>query len=109
MPKSIAVLGVILLALLVSPAGLAQEPQSGPLVQSIDLDVTIDPASAAWVDQSLDDAKKAGAKLVVYRPPQPTLTNTRQNVQRELDFLTGKVPPGGGVRPLRLVLGLATG
>jgi membrane-bound serine protease (ClpP class) len=71
MRKSIAALGVILLAFFSSPAALAQERQSGPLVQSIDLDVTIDPASAAWVDQSLDDAKKDGAYLVVFRLDTP--------------------------------------
>jgi membrane-bound serine protease (ClpP class) len=40
-------------------------------VQSIDLDVTIDPASADWVDQSLKDARKAGADLVVFRLDTP--------------------------------------
>ena len=59
------------------PAGLSvrkpgepwrRQQQSGPLVHSIDLDLTIDPASAAWVDQSLDDAKKDGADLVDVPP-----------------------------------------
>jgi membrane-bound serine protease (ClpP class) len=47
------------------------QPQSGPLVHSIELDVTIDPASAAWVDQSLEDAEKDGADLVIFRLDTP--------------------------------------
>jgi membrane-bound serine protease (ClpP class) len=71
MAKSLAALGVMLLALLASPAVLAQEQQSQPLVQSIDLDVTIDPASAAWVDQSLEQAEKDGAYMVIFRLDTP--------------------------------------
>jgi membrane-bound serine protease (ClpP class) len=52
-----------------APAG--GQPASGPLVQSIDLDVTIDPASADWVDKSLKDARGAGAKLVIFRLDTP--------------------------------------
>jgi membrane-bound serine protease (ClpP class) len=53
------------------PAGAGGESASRPLVQSIDLDVTIDPASADWVDQSLKDARKAGADLVIFRLDTP--------------------------------------
>jgi membrane-bound serine protease (ClpP class) len=61
-----------LLALWPSGASAATAPpESGPLVQSIDLDVTIDPASADWVDESLDDASKAGAELVIFRLDTP--------------------------------------
>jgi membrane-bound serine protease (ClpP class) len=60
------------LILLSLPAAIAAKPPpAGPLVQSIDLDVTIDPASADWVDQSLDDAKKAGAYMVIFRLDTP--------------------------------------
>lgn len=48
----------------------AQAP-SGPLVHSIDLDVTIDPASADWVDESLEDASNADAALVMLRLDTP--------------------------------------
>src|SRR5919201_6357397 len=66
---------VLVLATALSVAALARaddKPKpAGPLVQSIDLDVTIDPASADWVSRSLDDAKKAGARLVIYRLDTP--------------------------------------
>jgi membrane-bound serine protease (ClpP class) len=52
-------------------ANAGGQAASGPLVHSIDLDVTIDPASADWVDQSLDDARDAGAKLVIFRLDTP--------------------------------------
>ncbi len=63
-------------ALLLLGAGVAEstgaETQSGqPLVHSIDLDVTVDPASAAWVDQALDDAQDAGAYLAILRLDTP--------------------------------------
>src|ERR687886_2825727 len=64
-----------LLAIALPLAGLARAADApkpaGPLVQSIDLDVTIDPATADWVSRSLDDAKKDGVKLVIYRLDTP--------------------------------------
>jgi membrane-bound serine protease (ClpP class) len=53
------------------PSSAPAQPRSGPLVHSIDLDVTIDPASAGWVDQSLEDASGAGAELVIFRLDTP--------------------------------------
>jgi membrane-bound serine protease (ClpP class) len=61
--------GIVCTIPYISAAGA--QPEQGPLVQSIDLDVTIDPASADWVDRSLDDAKKDGAKLVIFRLDTP--------------------------------------
>lgn len=60
-------------ALLLAPAAIAAAPPArpAPLVRSIDLDVTIDPASAEWVDQSLDDAADAKASLVIFRLDTP--------------------------------------
>src|SRR5204863_8603209 len=52
-------------------ARAADKPASGPLVRSIDLAVTIDPASADWVQHSLRDARDAGAKLVILRLDTP--------------------------------------
>jgi membrane-bound serine protease (ClpP class) len=60
-----------LIVLGAQPAGAGGAPASRPLVQSIDLDVTINPASADWVDRSLDDAKKADADLVIFRLDTP--------------------------------------
>src|SRR5439155_8843752 len=46
-------------------------PRSAPLVRSIALDLTIDPASADWVKESLDDARRDGVALVVFRLDTP--------------------------------------
>jgi membrane-bound serine protease (ClpP class) len=59
------------LVLAAVPGAVAQRPPDQPLVQSIDLDVTIDPASADWVDESLKDAKDAGAYMVIFRLDTP--------------------------------------
>jgi len=66
---ALALASLILLG--AQPAGAGGQPASRPLVQSIDLDVTIDPASADWVDQSLKDARKEGADLVIFRLDTP--------------------------------------
>jgi membrane-bound serine protease (ClpP class) len=53
--------------------GIAQssaQPQDR-LVRSVALDLTINPASAKWVEQSLDDAKRDGAYLVIFRLDTP--------------------------------------
>ena len=56
-------------------AGLAAGQPAGsegaPSVQSIALDLTINPASAAWVDEALKDADDAGADLVIFRLDTP--------------------------------------
>ena len=61
-------------AALVLSVGLAsgQEQETGsPLVHSVALDLTINPASAAWVDEALGDAESAGAELVIFRLDTP--------------------------------------
>jgi membrane-bound serine protease (ClpP class) len=60
---------LIALCTAVSPA--VGQTQERPLVQSIDLDMTIDPASADWVDESLGDARKDGADVVIFRLDTP--------------------------------------
>ena len=65
---AVAVASLLLLAI---PAQAGPKASPGPLVQSLDLDVTIDPASADWVNQSLDDARKDGADLVIFRLDTP--------------------------------------
>jgi membrane-bound serine protease (ClpP class) len=67
----LVVLLMALAALVSAPTALAQTETEVSLVHSIDLDVTIDPASASWVDESLDDARKAGADLVIFRLDTP--------------------------------------
>ena len=56
-----------------SPALAADPPPApkSPLVESFDLNVTIDPASADWVDQAIDDATKDKAYLVIFRLDTP--------------------------------------
>jgi membrane-bound serine protease (ClpP class) len=65
----------IALAAFALVTGLATGQQSGsgdgPLVQSVALDLTINPASAAWVDQALQDAEDAGAEIVILRLDTP--------------------------------------
>jgi membrane-bound serine protease (ClpP class) len=60
-----------LLLLTTPPAQAADGDDGRPLVQSNALDVTINPASARWVEEALDDAKSAGADLVVFRLDTP--------------------------------------
>jgi membrane-bound serine protease (ClpP class) len=59
------------IALSLVPAHAQQQSARGPLVQSIDLDVTINPASAEWVKEALDDAKDAHAYMVIFRLDTP--------------------------------------
>jgi membrane-bound serine protease (ClpP class) len=72
MRKSAIAIAVAAFALV---TGLATGQPSGsaerPLVQSVALDLTINPASAAWVDQALQDAEDAHADLVILRLDTP--------------------------------------
>jgi membrane-bound serine protease (ClpP class) len=59
-------------ALVVGLASGQDQPDSGgPLVQSIALDLTINPASAGWVDEALGDAEQADTDLVIFRLDTP--------------------------------------
>ena len=90
--KAIAV-AVAAFALL---AGLAsgQEQQGaggGPLVQSVALDLTINPASAAWVDEALNDAEQDGADLVILRLDTPGgLDDSTRDIVK--DILAAPIP-----------------
>jgi membrane-bound serine protease (ClpP class) len=57
------------LALALPATGVAQD--EGPLVRSVELDMTINPASAGWVEQALDEAESDGAELVIFRLDTP--------------------------------------
>jgi membrane-bound serine protease (ClpP class) len=59
------------LATVPAPAKPPPSPQGGKLIQSIQLDVTINPASAEWVKEALDDAKNAHAYMVIFRLDTP--------------------------------------
>jgi membrane-bound serine protease (ClpP class) len=62
---------VAVLAFTAQGFGQGAEPATGPLVHSVDLDLTINPATADWVDQSLQDAEDADAELVIFRLDTP--------------------------------------
>jgi membrane-bound serine protease (ClpP class) len=66
-----ALLFLIGLVLIGQDAPAKTEPASGPLVQSIKFDMTINPASAEWAEQALDDARKAHAYMVIFRLDTP--------------------------------------
>ena len=59
-----------LAALAVRRTRSAQQ-DGGPLVRSVELDMTINPASAGWVEQALDDAENDGAEIVIFRLDTP--------------------------------------
>ena len=65
------VAATILLALLATAAASGQQSTNRPLVESFALDVTINPGSAAWVSDALDDAKSDKADLVIFRLDTP--------------------------------------
>jgi membrane-bound serine protease (ClpP class) len=70
--RALAVLTLAIGVLLsLAPARAQDHPGDRPLIQSIDLDVTINPASAEWVKEALDDAKKAHAYMVIFRLDTP--------------------------------------
>ena len=73
MRKSAIAIAAASLAMLAGHAsGQEQQPASGaPLLQSIALDLTINPASAAWVDEALADADQDEADLVIFRLDTP--------------------------------------
>ena len=66
----VAVVAAVLAALALPAAAPAQE-DAGPLVRSVELDMTINPASAAWVEEALDEAERDGADIVILRLDTP--------------------------------------
>jgi membrane-bound serine protease (ClpP class) len=72
--RIVAILALVAGCALVAASAPAKQPpprQDGKLIQSIALDVTINPASAEWVKEALDDAKKANAYMVIFRLDTP--------------------------------------
>jgi membrane-bound serine protease (ClpP class) len=61
------------LSLVAGSLGQAQSapPNAAPVVRSIEMDMTINPASAEWVKQALDEAKSAHAYMVIFRLDTP--------------------------------------
>jgi membrane-bound serine protease (ClpP class) len=86
-----AALGLALaaLALLAGP-GAAQQAD-GPLVRSVEFDMTINPASAGWAEQALDDAERDGADIVIFRLDTPGgLDDSMRDIVK--DFLAAPMP-----------------
>ena len=59
------------MAVVLLPSGAAAQRDDGPLIRSVDLHMTINPASAGWVEQALEDAENDGADIVVFRLDTP--------------------------------------
>jgi membrane-bound serine protease (ClpP class) len=66
---AVAVAAVAVAAVAVAPAG-GQAPTGGEAV-SYELTGTIDPATAGWVSEALEDAEERGAALVIFRLDTP--------------------------------------
>jgi membrane-bound serine protease (ClpP class) len=62
---------VAVLVALALPAAAPAQQDAGPLVRSVELDMTINPASAAWVEEALDEAERDGADIVILRLDTP--------------------------------------
>jgi membrane-bound ClpP family serine protease len=69
----IAAAALVALSIATVPRGAAgaNPAPKGPLVQSIDFDLTINPASAEWAKEALDQAKDKKASLVIFRLDTP--------------------------------------
>ena len=67
----LSVLLAAILAVLALPAAAPAQQETGPLIRSVALDMTINPASAAWVDEALDEAERDGAQIVILRLDTP--------------------------------------
>lgn len=72
-----------LVALALALAGPATAQERG-VAYSIELTETVDPASAAWLDEALSDAERAGAEVALVRLDTPGGLDTamREMVQR---------------------------
>jgi membrane-bound serine protease (ClpP class) len=64
-------LGVAVLALAAGAAVAQPRRPPGPVLHSVALDMTINPASAGWVEQALEDAEREDAYMVVLRLDTP--------------------------------------
>ena len=64
-----ALVAALVAALALPSVAAAQD--AGPLVRSVALDMTINPASAGWVEEALDQAEADGADIVILRLDTP--------------------------------------
>src|SRR5213596_3272750 len=73
--RALGIAAAVLLALSFAGAprqadGATKAPK-GPLIESIDFDLTINPASAEWAKEALDKAKRDHAYMVIFRLDTP--------------------------------------
>jgi membrane-bound serine protease (ClpP class) len=66
-----ASLAILLLGFVLAVLPASAQREERPLVESFDLDLTINPASASWVDEALDDAQRDKADIVIFRLDTP--------------------------------------
>src|SRR3989454_7148026 len=68
---AVAALIALSIAAVSRPAAGANPVPKGPLVESIDFDLTINPASAEWAKEALDKARHDHAYMVIFRLDTP--------------------------------------
>ncbi len=83
-PAKGAILCAALMALALTLAGPGAAQEQGGVAYSIELTGTVDPASAAWLDEALSDAERAGGEVALVRLDTPGGLDTamRDMVQR---------------------------
>jgi membrane-bound serine protease (ClpP class) len=68
--RAVAIVVLLIgVAFAVTTPGQSQTP--APVVRSVELDLTINPASAEWVEEALDDAERDHVYMVVFRLDTP--------------------------------------
>jgi membrane-bound serine protease (ClpP class) len=86
-----ASLGAALAALALLPTPTGAQQGDAPLVRSVEFDMTINPASAGWAKQALDDAERDGADVVIFRLDTPGgLDDSMRDIVK--DFLAAPMP-----------------
>ena len=62
---------ILLVGLAFAIAPTAAKSPNGKLIESVEFDMTINPASAEWAKEALDDAKSKHAYMVIFRLDTP--------------------------------------
>jgi membrane-bound serine protease (ClpP class) len=62
---------VLLIGVVLAFSNAGQAQTAAPVVRSVELDLTINPASAEWVEEALDDAERDDVYMVIFRLDTP--------------------------------------
>jgi membrane-bound serine protease (ClpP class) len=62
---------MLLIGVALCVAGTGRAQTDAPVVRSVELDLTINPASAEWVEEALDDAERDDVYMVIFRLDTP--------------------------------------